>query len=65
MSLWLTQDEIIELTGYKQPSRWKAALARMNVKFTSRDADGFPLVARAQYIHEPPRRKEPNWGATA
>lgn len=68
MSLWLTDGELIELTGYRQRERQKRALARMGVQFRSRDADGFPLVARSQFTGETTpgykgRKVEPNYGA--
>lgn len=66
MSLWLTRDDIVELTGYKQPSRWPRALARMNIKYVLRDADGFPMVARSQFgIERYAKRKEPNFESAA
>ena len=49
MSLWLNDDELVELTGYRQKDRQKKALAQLGVQFRSRPADGFPLVARAQF----------------
>jgi hypothetical protein len=61
MSLWLTEDELIELTGYKRQSLQIKALASMGVKFRSREKDGFPLVERAQFEHLTlsARRREP------
>lgn len=46
MSLWLTPEELKELTGYTRRSRQKLALAQMNIRFISRALDGFPLVNR-------------------
>lgn len=64
MGLWLTEDELVELTGYKRQSDQKRALAELRVQFRSRPADGFPLVARSQFVTTTPTRKaEPNYGA--
>ena len=49
MSLWLSKDELIELTGYKRAGRQKLALGQMGLKFRSRPVDGFPLVDRWQF----------------
>ena len=66
MSLWLSKEEIIELTGYKRAGRQKLALTQMGVKFRSRPLDGFPLVDRWQFEGEIMRpragfRPEANW----
>jgi hypothetical protein len=64
MSLWLTDDELETLTGYKRRSLQRRALSEMGVKFRSRPADGFPLVERGQFdkpVTKP--RREPNWDA--
>jgi len=62
MGLWLTEDELAELTGYKTAKRQKMALGRVNIPFRSRDADGFPLVDRWRFegeiIRPQPRRKQ-------
>ena len=67
MSLWLTPEELIELTGYKTSRSQKLALGQMNVKLRSRALDGFPLVDRWQFegeiIRPKERRREPNWAA--
>jgi len=47
VSLWLTPEELIELTGYKTSRCQKRALGEMSVPFKSRPADGYPLVLRA------------------
>lgn len=52
MSLWLTEDELIELTGYKTSRKQKEALARLSLPFRSRPADGFPLVNRSLFERE-------------
>lgn len=63
--LWLTPDEVAELTARK---RWKAqckALADMGVQFTPNRV-GRPLVERAAVVsHAPKARKKarPNWDA--
>jgi hypothetical protein len=67
MSLWLTEDELIELTGYRQRDKQKKALAELRVAFRSRPADGFPLVLRSLFTltdSKPVKRTEPNWGAS-
>ena len=69
MSLWLSKEELIELTGYKNRTRQKLALGQMGLKFRSRPLDGFPLVDRGQSEREVIRSQrnkrpaEPNWGA--
>jgi hypothetical protein len=64
MSLWLNEDELIELTGYRQREKQRKALASLGVQFRSRPSDGFPLVDRAQFSGSPKARKstEPNFG---
>jgi len=49
MSLWLTFQELQELTGYKTYRRQKMALGEMGIPFHSRPADGYPLVERSQF----------------
>ena len=66
MSLWLSKEELIELTGYKTASRQRRALAQMGLQFRSRPLDGFPLVDRWRFEGEIVRpragfRPEPNW----
>jgi hypothetical protein len=69
MSLWLSKEELIELTGYKRAGRQKLALGQMGLKFRCRPLDGFPLVDRWQFEGDiaGPRglmwRREPNWNA--
>jgi len=69
MSLWLSKEELTELTGYKRASRQKHALDRMGLKFRSRPLDGFPLVDRWQFEGEiirprgKPWRQESTWDA--
>jgi len=65
MSLWLTEDELVELTGYKTKSRQRVALAEMHVKFRSRPSDGFPLVERCLFENLTPthKKREPHWDA--
>jgi hypothetical protein len=67
MSLWLSKEELVELTGYKRAGRQKLALGQMGLKFRTRPLDGFPLVDRWQFEGGmvTPRsqiwRHEPNW----
>lgn len=63
MSLWLSDDEITELTGYKQADKRLAALVSMGVKFRKRPADGFLLVERHQFEGGRQRKHEPNLAA--
>jgi hypothetical protein len=42
MSLWLTAEELAELTGYKTARRQKVALGQMKIPFFSGAEDGFP-----------------------
>jgi len=69
MSLWLSKDELVELTGYKRTGRQKLALGQMGLRFRSRPLDGFPLVDRWQFEGEITRpqgkmwRRETNWDA--
>lgn len=71
MSLWLTREELVELTGFKTRRKQKSALAEMGLMYRSRAADGFPLVDRWQFEGEvirPQGRKRqagPNWHAIA
>lgn len=62
MSLWLNDDELIELTGYRQREKQRRALAELRVQFRTRPADGFPLVARAQFQAQSVRKSEPHFG---
>ena len=61
MALWLSKEELIELTGYKTASRQKLALGRMGLKFRSRPLDGFPLVDRWQFEGEIVRPRGKMW----
>jgi hypothetical protein len=69
MSLWLSKEELVELTGYKRAGRQKLALGEMGLRFRSRPLDGFPLVDRWQFEGELLRqrgqlsRQEPRWDA--
>lgn len=64
MSLWLSDDEVADLTGKRQRRKQCDELARLGVKFRVR-GDGFPLVERWQFEGQPvaKRRREPNWDA--
>lgn len=67
MSIWLNDDELVELTGYKQREKQKRAIAELGLRFRTRPADGFPLVDRAQFesgLTGKPARREPNWSST-
>lgn len=58
MSLFLNEDELYELTGFRQRKQQKLALAELSVPFRSRPADGYPLVARIHFEQtETPRKK--------
>ena len=62
MSLWLTHEELVQLTGYVYRVRQRAALVRMKIPFRSRDVDGFPLVLRSQFdkgLTKPKKTREP------
>lgn len=68
MSLWLTDDELFELTGYRQRDKQKRALAELKTQFRLRPADGFPLVERAQFeigLTSGRKRKEPDYSAVS
>ena len=62
MSLWLNDDELVELTGYRQREKQRRALAELRVPFKTRPADGFPLVARSQFQSQTVKKSEPNFG---
>lgn len=61
MSLFLTGEELLELTGRKKRKLQREALARMGIAFRSRDSDGFPLVLRSvlEPLTNPQKRREP------
>ena len=61
MTLWLTEEELVELTGYRKKKLQREALASMSVPFRSRPGDGFPLVLRStlEPLTKPQRRREP------
>ncbi len=65
MSLWLTDDEVTELTGKKQNPKRIEALARLTPRVVFRvRADGFPLVDRAQFqTHAKAPKSRINWEA--
>jgi len=68
MSLWLSKEELVELTGYKRAGRQKLALGQMGLKFRIRPVDGFPLVDRWQFEGETLKpggqmSRQPNWYA--
>jgi hypothetical protein len=49
MSLWLTAEELVELTGYKTARRQKVALGQMRIPFFSSAEDGVPQVDRRRF----------------
>lgn len=61
MSLFLTDEELVELTGRKKKKLQREALGRMGVPFRSRDSDGFPLVLRSIFetLTKREKRREP------
>lgn len=66
MSMWLDEDELVELTGYKQRPKQRAALLAIGVRFRVRPADNFLLVERAQFtegLTKKSARREPNWNS--
>ena len=67
MSLWLTEDELFELTGKKHRAKQIEILSeyRPKISFRIRPVDGYPLVDRAQFEKPPTREKqrEPNFDA--
>jgi hypothetical protein len=63
MSLWLSDDELTELTGYKQRDKRLHALTDMSVKFRVRPADLFILVERHLFEGGQLRKHEPNFAA--
>lgn len=52
MSLWLTEQELRQLTGKKHRKQQIEALAQLRppVKFRVRPEDSFPLVDRWQFM---------------
>lgn len=64
--IWLTPEEVAELTGLERS--WKAQarkLAQMGVPFRLNGV-GRPLVERSVVLMQPAKRErkaEPNWGA--
>jgi hypothetical protein len=63
MSLWLSDDELTELTGYKQLDKRLSALVDLGIKFRRRPADGFPQVERHLFQGAKQRKHEPNFAA--
>jgi len=64
VSLWLTEEELVQLTGYKSKRKQREALGELRVIFRVRPQDGFPLVDRSQFETHPvltrhTRRREP------
>jgi len=66
MSFWLTDDEITELTGFKQNPRRVRALAELRPKVLFRvRSDGLPPVDREQFQGQSSsaQRGKINWDA--
>ena len=65
MSLWLTAEELEELTGYKTSRKQKLALGELKIPFNARPRDGFPLVKRCDFeshtvLPKQDRRRKPH-----
>lgn len=58
MSLWLTPEQLLELTGFTQRAKQVAALAELKVKFRLRPADGYPLVEAHQFRESPTAKQK-------
>lgn len=64
MSIWLNDDELTELTGYRHRDKRLRALTDMGIKFRVRPADQFLLVERSIFeTGKVQRRREPNFAA--
>lgn len=63
MSLFLSDEELVELTGRHKRKLQREALAKMSIPFRSREADGFPLVLRSFFesLTKPQKRREPRF----
>lgn len=62
MSLWLTAEELEQLTGRKKKKLQREALVQMGVQFRLRPVDGFPLVRRSLFdepLTKAEKRREP------
>jgi hypothetical protein len=61
MSLWLSHEELVELTGFETKPKQRIALAKMNIPFRSRPNDGYPLVQRSLFtsLTKAEKRREP------
>lgn len=58
MSLWLTSEQLRDLTGFTHRAKQVAALAELGVKFRLRPADGYPLVESHQFRESPTPLKQ-------
>lgn len=58
MSLWLSGEQLRELTGFAQRGKQLAALSELGVKFRLRPADGFPLVESYQFTEAPAKKQK-------
>jgi hypothetical protein len=56
--LWLTEEEVISLTGYKHRKKQLQVLAMLKPKpdYRIRPHDSFPLIPRAQFESAPARK---------
>lgn len=66
MTLFLTSEEIIQLTGYRRPKKQIAWLEKHKVDYYVR-ADGYPSVPRDGLKPKltPPQHFEPDWSGVA
>lgn len=64
MSLWLTEEELVELTAKHHRAKQIEVLSKLRppIKFRIREADSFPLVDRWQFESKD-RKREPASGA--
>jgi Domain of unknown function (DUF4224) len=61
--IWLDENEITRLTGYKQPSKQIAWLSANGHKFTV-SGEGRPLIPASQFgVQSKPKGKAPDFGA--
>lgn len=61
--MFLSGEQLIEVTGKKQPAAQRRALRLMRIPHRVRP-DGKPLVAEADLLHSKPHKAEtPDWDA--
>lgn len=58
MSLWLTSEELVELTGRTKKKLQREALGHMCIPFRVRPFDGFPLVLRSFFDKKDEKREK-------